>query len=149
MGRGDALKEGTLWQRNTAAAINALDDDITALLITSGTYTPTLTGVANVASSTAYQCQYYRVKDMVTVSGKVDITATAAAPTLTQLGISIPIASNFGANEDCAGVAGSSNIAGEAGAIVADATNDRARLLWSTNTTSSNSMYFHFTYQII
>lgn len=116
--------------------------------IISGTYTPTLTNVLNVSSSTAYLCQYMRVGSVVTVSGKYDITPTAAAST-TRLGISLPIASNFAAGQDLGGVAASVAIASEVGGIIADTTNDRAQVNFITTTTTANSMYFTFTYRII
>ena len=70
-----------------------------------GSYTPTLTGVTNVAASTAYACQWMRVRDVVTVSGKVDVDPTVVGST--KLGISLPIASNLSAAEQCAGVGAS------------------------------------------
>lgn len=115
--------------------------------ITSGTYTPTLTNVANLDASTAYICQYMRVGSIVTVSGKVDIDPTAAAST--QLGISLPIASNFSTAEQCAGTAFASGVAGQGAAILADTVNDRAQLQFVTSNTTNQSMYFTFTYQVI
>lgn len=113
-----------------------------------GTYTPTLTNAANLAASTAYECQYIRVGNTVVVSGKVDVDPTLAA-TATQLGISLPIASNFGAQEDCGGSAFASGIAGQGAAIRADATNDRAEMVWVSGDITNQSMYFTFQYQVI
>lgn len=113
-----------------------------------GTYTPSLTGVANVAASTAYQAQYQRQGSTVTVSGKVDIDPTAAGVT-TQLGISLPVASNFGALEDCAGVAAAPAFFGECAGIYADTTNDRAQLDYVSGDISNHSFYWTFTYQVI
>lgn len=114
----------------------------------SGTYTPTLTNVANLDASTAYQCQYIRVGRVVTVSGKVDVDPTLAA-TSTQLGISLPIVSNLGAAEDCAGCAFASGIAGQGAAILGDATNNRAQMQWVSADVTNQSMYFTFTYEVI
>lgn len=114
--------------------------------IAAGTYTPTLTNVTNLDASTAYQAQYIRVGATVTVSGKVDVDPTAAAAT--ELGISLPVASNFGANEDCAGVA-HQQAAQEGGAISADTANDRASLQFLATGTTNRTLYFTFTYQII
>lgn len=116
--------------------------------VASGTYTPTLTNVANLAASTPYQCQWIRVGNVVTVSGKVDIDPTAPT-TSTQLGISLPIASNFGAAEDCAGTAFASAIAAQGAAILADTTNDRAQLQYLSGDITNQPMYFTFTYEII
>lgn len=116
--------------------------------LTSGTYTPTLTNVANIDASTAYELQYLRVGSTVTVSGKVDIDPTAAAAT-TQLGISLPVSSNFAAREDCGGVAFSNTIGTQGGAIRADFTNDRAEMDFVSVGTANSGMFFIFQYQII
>lgn len=113
-----------------------------------GTYTPTLTNVANLDGSTAFECQYMRVGNTVTVSGKVSVDPTLTA-TSTQLGISLPVASNLGAEEDCAGVAFASGIAMLGAAILGDATNNRAQMQWVSSDVTDQPMYFSFSYQII
>lgn len=120
----------------------------TVSVIDHGVYTPTLTGVANVAASTAYECQYVRVGSIVTVSGRVDVDPTLTV-TATQLGISLPVASNLGASEDCAGVAFASGIAGQGAAIRGDATNDRAEMVWVAGDVTNQPMYFTFSYAVI
>jgi hypothetical protein len=113
----------------------------------SGVYTPTLTDVTNIDDSTGFQCQWLRVGSTVTVSGKVDVDPTAVGQT--QLGISLPIASNFGAEDDCCGVAAAREIAGQSAGILADATNDRAQMEWIAVDLANRAMYFTFTYRII
>lgn len=112
-----------------------------------GTYTPTLTNVTNVAASTAYQAQYLRVGATVTVSGRVDVDPTATGAC--ELGITIPIASNFGAVEDCAGTGCMVAIAQESAGILADITNDRVSMQWVATDITNQAMYFTFTYQVI
>jgi len=119
----------------------------TVATLASGTYTPTLTNVTNLTASTAYQCQYMRVGSTVTVSGRVDIDPTAVGAV--ELGITLPVASNFGAIEDCAGVAAASGIAGQSAAIAGDTANDRAKLVYIAVDITNQPMYFNFTYQII
>lgn len=114
----------------------------------SGTYTPTLTNVANLDASTVYDAQFMRVGSVVTVSGKVDVDPTLAV-TLTQLGISLPFASALTAEEQCAGTAFASGIAGQGAAIRADATNDRAEMAWISGDVTNQPMYYTFTYQVI
>lgn len=63
-------------------------------LATSGTYTPTLANVANVASSTANGFRWLRAGNVVFLGGVVSLTPTAAA-TLTQLSMTVPIASTM------------------------------------------------------
>jgi hypothetical protein len=127
----------------------AKDTDLTAAIaalnLASGTYTPTLTNVNNLTSSTALQCQYLRVGATVTVSGAATINVTAGAAS-TQLGISLPVASSLGAVEDCGGVG---STATESFMIFADITNDRAQLQNTASVTGSQTVYFSFSYQVI
>ena len=115
---------------------------------THGVYTPTLTDVANLDSSTAYPCQWSRSGDVVTVSGRVDVDPTTIF-TATTLGISLPIASNFANDYECGGTASHSANAGEVAAILADTANDRASMMWATGVTTNGGMWFSFTYRII
>lgn len=115
--------------------------------VASGTYTPTLNNTTNVAASTASQCQWMRVGNVVTVSGRASVDPTAAGATV--LGISLPLASNLGAVEDCAGAACSSGIAGQCASIHGDAANDRAVMEWIAVDITNQPMYFTFTYEII
>lgn len=111
-------------------------------------YTPTLTGVTNVASSAAYKVRATRVGGIVRVSGLVSVTPTAGSSTLTKLGISLPIPSALSnANTDLAGVA---NIAfNVTGIIKADVTNDRAELSFAAANTTTAVFGFEFEYSII
>jgi hypothetical protein len=121
--------------------------------IFSGTYTPTLTNVANIdiPASTAYTFQYMRVGNVVTVSGKIDVTVTGTG--LTRLNVSLPISSNFSAEENCAGTAvmtASSVSINIPATIRADTTNDVAEMRYWGNLTGMAQAYFlTFTYRII
>lgn len=126
---------------------NANDITIAAPTVTGGTYTPTLTGVANVSASTAYVCHYMRVDGTVTVSGKVDIDPNVSA-TSTKLGMSLPIASDIGTVADVGGVGSCVDISQVAG-ILGDVTNNRAQFEFINTTTANRSFYFTFSYKII
>ena len=127
--------------RLTAAAGNTIP------VLSNGTYTPTLTGVANVASSSAAVCQYMRVGDVVTVSGKITIQATALL-TSTSIGISLPVASSFANDFQCGGT-GAPIGANSAGPIYADATNDRAEFNYVSADTTSRAFHFTFSYRVV
>jgi hypothetical protein len=116
----------------------------------SGTYTPTLTNTTNISASTASKCQWMRVGNVVTVSGKVALTPTAST-TQTSLGISLPIASNLAATEDCSGVATrASGGVSHSGAIIGSAANDRAVLDMQSDTSGSSlTYYFTFSYEVL
>ena len=116
--------------------------------LTSGTYTPTLTNVSNIDSSTANVCQYQRVGSIVTVFGSASVDASAAASF--SLGVSLPIASNFAAATDANGVAAYSNVGSDGGGrISADTTNDRVTLVCISPSTSAITFYFSFSYTVI
>lgn len=116
--------------------------------ISSGTYTPTLTNTTNIAASTSTLCQYLRVGNIVFVSGAVAIDPTAANAN-TVLGISLPIASDFTAFQQCGGTAVSRNTIIDAGAITGDITNNRAQLECFTSSLANHQMAFSFMYQIV
>lgn len=115
--------------------------------LASGIYTPALTLVANLSTATAFPCQYLRVGSVVSVSGRVDVDPVAALDT--QLGISLPIASNFATVESCAGVGSSPGIAGQSMAVLGDVVNDRAVLQWKAVDVTLQASYFGFQYRVI
>ena len=126
--------------------LTAVQDALVAL-ITPGTWTPTLTDVTNLDGSTPYQGQYVRIGSKVIASGRVDADPTGAGQV--QLGISLPVASNFGAAEDCGGVAFCPTVAGEGAAIYADTVNDRAQMEWIAGDLTNQPRYFTFMYDVI
>lgn len=119
-----------------------------------GTWTPTLTNQGNISASSTYVGQYMRVGNVVTVSGKVDITPTANS-TNTELRLSLPIAPVFTAEEQAVGICnpGTFTSAGDPGSITALNTGgaNLARLRFLSGAASagvSRAWYYHFTYQV-
>ncbi len=114
----------------------------------SGTYTPTLTAVTNVAGLTAYSCQFMRVGNVVTVSGRIGVDPTSTGQTV--FGVSLPIGSNIGAITDIGGVAvessGSTAFAPQTFGIRGDLTNDRADVRGNVSVTDPFDLAFTFTY---
>lgn len=111
--------------------------------LATGTYTPSLTNTTNIDASTAFACQYMRVGNVVTVSGKVQIDTTTTGSTV--MGISLPIASTFATDNLCAGTGVStSSTTTEAGRILGDTTNNRA--LWSHNAVTVTNLTWGFTF---
>lgn len=133
-----AVRWGTTW----LCAVSGLSVPIP------GTYTPTLTNVANLDGSTAYSCQYVRIGSFVHVTGRVDVNPTAPAAA-TRLGISLPIASDLVATGQLAGTAFSSAIAGQGAAVIADATNNRAQMEWVSGDVTNQDMHFTFSYRVL
>lgn len=115
--------------------------------LSDGTYTPTLTLVANLDTATSYVCNFLMVGSTVTVSGRADIDPTAPAAT-TQLGISLPIATLFNLSNQCCGTAFAQGVAGQGAAIVGDPTNEIAKMQYVSGDVTNQAMYFTFTYRI-
>jgi len=58
-----------------------------------GSYTPTLTAVTNVSSSTAFLTRYVQEENFVTINFRINVVPTAAS-TRTQLEVSLPVPAN-------------------------------------------------------
>lgn len=101
-------------------------------VLDSGTYTPTLTNVTNVAASSVVSpFTWARVGGAVHVGGLLSIDPTSAS-TFSQLGISLPVASNFSGIGDCAGT-GAIRESSATSQVRSDATNNRAEMQWTTS----------------
>jgi len=119
--------------------------------IESGTYTPTFTNVSNVASTTLRSARYMRVGNVVSVAIQVAIATTAAAPTATQMRVTVPIASNFTTDYQASGGGARfrSTAANEALYIETDSTNNELDVYFYSTITSASDTSIHFTYEIV
>jgi len=115
--------------------------------LASGTYTPTLTNTTNINSSTAFDNQYMRVGNVVTVSGKVTMDPTAAGAVVLEM--TLPVASNFTAEEQCGGVAVCDAALDDSVAIAGDVTNNTANFHYTAIATGTQTYHFTFTYLIV
>jgi len=136
--------------RVTSSGI-AVTGNISASNLASGTYTPTLTNGSNVSSSTAGTGSYIRIGNQVT--GYVDFIATGSSTALGDIGVSLPIASNFDSSTDVSGSlgiprTGESTTSNGVAALNADTTNDRFAVVPSLVSGSPLTYRFHFQYTI-
>lgn len=143
-GSSQTIAAGTGVSVNTTTNTHTIS--LNTSYITAGTYTPTLTGVTNVTGTTAYACQYMRVGNVVTVSGKLNIDFTSTG--LTEVGISLPIASSISNDFEVAGT-GATGENTISGAILGDAANNRAHFAFQTGSSAGYNFFFTFTYQIL
>jgi hypothetical protein len=116
-------------------------------LITSGTYTPTATAIANVDGVTPYQAQYLRVGSMVFVAGLIDIDSTAAAAQ-TQVGLTLPVASNLSNIVQAGGLIAASNVTA-VGTFEADIVNDRVTIKFIAINGVNTAYGYNFAYQVV
>lgn len=125
-GRLELATDGRLYGNalhNNAGAVTGTTNQY----IASGTYTPTITAVANATVPASSVFKWTRIGNVVEISGTFTFTITAAA-TVTTLGISLPIASNFAAATDATGALTTASAAlMPVGALIADTVNDRVQ----------------------
>jgi len=147
--RGGAI-DGTTVGSTTPAAGSFTDLSVsnTGGNVLSSTWTPTLTKITNLDAVTAFICQYMRVGNVVTVSGRFDADATAAGAV--ELAMSLPVASNFTAQGNASGTLFEATLgATQAGVVLADSTNDRLSLRYVASLTTNRTFVFHATYVIL
>lgn len=114
-----------------------------------GTYTPTFSSGVNVSASTPYTTNYFRVGNMVTVSGRFDANPSAVGGTATSLNMSLPVTSAFTAREDAGGVVNMDHGAGsDTGPVYAVGSSSNVLIGWKANTSGNNGHYFTFTYRV-
>lgn len=116
---------------------------------TGDTWTPSFTNVANAGSISGIRARYTRSRAEVHGSLAVSVTPTSGT-TLTQVGISLDIASNFAdAGDACGTAVRRDGSVLTPGIIVADTTNDRMELSFVSVDTSAHIFYCTFGYTII
>ncbi len=139
---GLAIVTGT----DAQTAIEELDaavDALTAASVDSGTYTPTVTDVANVATSITRDAVWTQINDIVTVYGQVYLDATSVAQV--QVRIELPVASDLGTAPPLRGMV---NGFDTAGLVESDSVNDEALLTWVPVDTASREVSYILIYQV-
>lgn len=128
----------------------AIFADASLPILQSGTYTPTLTNSTNISASTAFACQYMRVGNTVTVSGRVDIDVTTAS-TSSILRMTLPVNTAFTAREQAGGTASTYSFSGDVIAIRGNQSSSAyVEFIWIANADATNHAYhFSFTYQLL
>ena len=121
--------------------------------LTYGTYTPTWNDETNTSSITGYPCQWMRVGNTVTVSGKVDITANSAN-TDTQARATLPVSTTLGNDYELAGAfncgeASGGTVPAPSGVCFANTTRSELMVKFFPIDTDSHSYFFTYTYQVI
>jgi hypothetical protein len=131
-------------------AVTLVAADITDLpLFASGTFTPTLTAVANCSALAVTKGQYSRNGAIVTGSMIVTGTQTLGS-TLTKVGFSLPVASNFTIAGDLLGNCVTSSVTPTSGLAIGDSVNDRGEADWVCTSTAGAgfALIINFQYEI-
>jgi hypothetical protein len=114
------------------------------------TYTPTITNLANIASSTPRQALYIRMGSVVMVAGAVTVSTTAGGNTLTSMRISLPVSSTISSVYDLSGTCGSSGNSDQTGfGIQGQSSVNTATVAWNSNSVVTFDVEFMFMYLII
>ena len=121
-----------------------LDSARATTIIDESTYTPTGFGTTNVSGSTLFTTHYIIIGNTIHVWGDVSIDATTAL-TITEFGLSLPIASALASTADLSGTASYED--NTTVQIKADVTNSRAMFRFTPQTATNNKYSFHFTYK--
>ena len=121
-----------------------------APIIESGTYTPTITDSLNVDATVLYGAHYTRINNIVTVSIMITVDFSAGG-SLSIIGLTIPIASDFTNENDVVGSAISGleeNGSNRAGRCVADIGDNKVYLRITHSGSSNYYVAINFTYEI-
>lgn len=111
-------------------------------------YTPTLTNVSNITATTAYPCQFFRIGNVCTVSGRIDVDVAGVGDYIVAL--SLPIASAFTQDYQASGTGmGTSTGLKDPMYIKANVAGANVYLVGNDNDLTNHSHYFHFTYRIL
>lgn len=118
------------------------------ITLAAGTFTPTLTNTLNIDSTTPQQCQYLRVGNTVTVSGIILVNPTAAGDT--QVGMSLPVASDLNISENLGGAGVWFGLGSFVPVrFIGDSVNNRADINFTATDGNSRALTFSFTYLVI
>lgn len=112
-----------------------------------GTYTPTVTNVANIGTVVMADANYTRLNNSVIVSGSFTLDPTSAS-VATAFRIDLPIASNFSSVGDVGGAANCQSV-NQHLSIRADVGNDEAQFQGVPSSAANQTYSFIFQYIIL
>lgn len=132
---------------NVPADMFALASWLEANMPRSGLYTPTLTNLTNIDTSSASPWRWTKIGNVMTVSGRMAVDPTAAGAL--ELKASLPIESYLPATHSLSGIAGPVYaVADDAGFIEADTVNRLAVIQMIATATTVIATTVQFTYTL-
>lgn len=111
----------------------------------SGSYTPTTTTVTNATGTTSYKCNFSRIDDIVTFSGRIAIQATASGSVVVRATLPVPIVS-AGSLTQVQGAFNDQTTQG--GRIQLDTSSGLMDFQYTANTTTNTAFSFTGSYRI-
>lgn len=117
-------------------------------VVYSATYTPTLTAAANVGTLAVETVWYSRNGKMITVFGSITGTPASGSGTVTQIGITLPVATDLTLAHQLSGHCQYQSGNRDSGYVVGDATNNRAEINFKSNATANDRVNFSFSYML-
>jgi hypothetical protein len=142
-----------VWNGTTIAVANGGTGSTTApgaltnLGVTTGTYTPTAAGIANITALAVYSAVWIRVGDVVIVSGLVDVDPTAVG--VTQFSLTLPVASNFGSGVQASGLTNCGQDPERAGTVNAIASTSLVLVGFTAGSGVNATSAYQFIYRVI
>jgi len=132
------------------ATSNCSDPGITN--VCSGTYSPTPTNLSNIDSFSAFDCQWMRVGDVVTVScgGTMNMTAQGRIDFQTPLPIATDLTSSnhLAGGGICSTTRLGSGAGAAAGGVFANTGNDTASFAGYSHATANEDCFWSYTYRL-
>lgn len=148
----DSLKIDNIPIGNSSDSVLVKRNNVVyAVAQNNGTWTPTLTADANVdGTPTSLHATYTRIGNIVTCYVTVSVDPTIIA-TQTEVGITLPVASNFTDSNDLSGAGAGSTGNGQATFVLANANtaSDRATLIFQSGSTSASIVTLTFQYSVL
>lgn len=120
----------------------------TTQYIASGTYSPTVNNVSNLASLSAAGFKWVRVGNVVSVVGQITATPSGSGITVT-CRITLPIASTLAAVSNLTGVTTGTSTTAGSGWVLADTVNNQAQINWRSTSSGAEVAYVSFSYEVL
>lgn len=130
------------------AALQSLETGLESIVtLASGTWTPTASSLVNLDSATPQLSLYTQVGSIVFFSGSIGLDATASGTASFRL--TLPVASNFGATTDAAGVITGADTPRSVGTVGANIASNVLDISIDAGGTSSFGAKFSGSYRVI
>lgn len=125
-------------------------DVITSADVSSGTWSTTPTGIANVDNVSVHDLYYQRIGNIVEVSGWLQVDATTGGGTSTQIDMSLPagLLSNFTTAYQASGT-GMTSTDDSNVSCLSDSVGDNIRVSYNSDTTNAQDIQITFKYRIL